>query len=112
MDIPIIAFSHSPAMIAAVSKSGGFGVLGAAEMEPEELDQALKHISQEFAGKAFGIDLIIPDNYIGTEQSGFTLEELQKAVPMKQSLTRLRCQNSNLCNRASYLPERKYLACW
>ena len=81
MDVPIFAFSHSPAVIAAVSKSGGFGVLGAAGMEPEELDQALKHISQECAGKAFGIDLIIPDNYVGSEQGGLTLEELQKHIP-------------------------------
>ncbi len=81
MNVPIFAFSHSPAVIAAVSKSGGFGVLGAAGMEPEELDQALKHISQECAGKAFGIDLIIPDNYVGSEQGGLTLEELQKHIP-------------------------------
>ena len=81
MDVPIFAFSHSPAVIAAVSKSGGFGVLGAAGMEPEELDQALKHISQECAGKAFGIDLIIPDNYVGSEQGGLTIKELQKHIP-------------------------------
>src|ERR1700694_3848498 len=81
MDVPIFAFSHSPAVIAAVSKSGGFGVLGAAGLEPEELDQALKYISQECAGKAFGIDLIIPDNYVGSEQGGLSLEELQKRIP-------------------------------
>ena len=81
MDVPIFAFSHSPAVIAAVSKSSGFGVLGAAGMEPEELDQALKQISQECAGKAYGIDLIIPDNYVGSEQGGLTLEELQKHIP-------------------------------
>ena len=83
MDVPIFAFSHSPAVIAAVSKSGGFGVLGAAGMEPEELDQALKQISQECAGKAYGIDLIIPDNYVGSEQGGLTLEELQKHIPQE-----------------------------
>jgi NAD(P)H-dependent flavin oxidoreductase YrpB (nitropropane dioxygenase family) len=81
MDIPIFAFSHSPKVVSAVSKAGGFGVLGAAGLEPEELDLALKHISQECAGKAFGIDLIIPDNYVGSEQGGLTVEELQKHIP-------------------------------
>jgi NAD(P)H-dependent flavin oxidoreductase YrpB (nitropropane dioxygenase family) len=81
MDVPIFAFSHSSAVIAAVSKSGGFGVLGAAGMEPEELDQALKYISRECVGKAFGIDLIIPDDYVGSEEGGLTLEELQMHIP-------------------------------
>ncbi len=81
IDTPIFAFSHSPAVVAAVSKAGGFGVLGAAGFEPAELDQALKKISEKCAGKAFGIDLIIPDNYVGSEQGGFTLEQLQQHIP-------------------------------
>lgn len=81
MDVPIFAFSHSLAVILAVTKAGGFGVLGAAGLEPEELDRALKKISAECAGKAFGIDLIIPDNYVGSEQGGLTFEELQKHIP-------------------------------
>jgi NAD(P)H-dependent flavin oxidoreductase YrpB (nitropropane dioxygenase family) len=81
MDVPIFAFSHSPAVVLAVTRAGGFGVLGAAGLEPEELDQALKRISEECAGKAFGIDLIIPDNYVGSEQGGLTVEELQKHIP-------------------------------
>lgn len=78
---PIFAFSHSPAVIRAVTAAGGFGVLGAAGLEPEELDQALKRISEECAGKSFGIDLIIPDNYIGKEQGGLSFDELQKHIP-------------------------------
>jgi NAD(P)H-dependent flavin oxidoreductase YrpB (nitropropane dioxygenase family) len=81
MDVPIFAFSHSPAVVRAVTKAGGFGVLGAAGMEPEELDRALKKISEECAGKAFGIDLIIPDNYVGSAQGGLSVEELQKHIP-------------------------------
>ncbi|MFL5698629.1 MAG: hypothetical protein ACJ797_16205 [Ktedonobacteraceae bacterium] len=80
MDIPIFAFSHSPKVVSAVSKAGGFGVLGAAGLEPEELDLALKYISQECAGEAFGIDLIIPDNYVGSEQGGLTVEEVLRMM--------------------------------
>jgi len=34
IDAPIFAFSHSPAVIAAVSKAGGFGVLGLLAWNP------------------------------------------------------------------------------
>jgi NAD(P)H-dependent flavin oxidoreductase YrpB (nitropropane dioxygenase family) len=81
IEMPIFAFSHSPAVVAAVSKAGGFGVLGAAGMEPEELDKALQMISTECAGKAFGIDLIIPEKYVGSEEGGLALEALQKHIP-------------------------------
>lgn len=81
IDAPIFAFSHSPAVIAAVSKAGGFGVLGAAGMEPEELDKALQMLTRECAGKSFGIDLIIPEQYVGREEGGLSLEELQKHIP-------------------------------
>ena len=81
IDAPIFAFSHSPAVIAAVSNAGGFGVLGAAGMEPEQLDQALQMLTTECSGKSFGIDLIIPEKYIGREEGGLSLEELQKLIP-------------------------------
>jgi NAD(P)H-dependent flavin oxidoreductase YrpB (nitropropane dioxygenase family) len=81
IETPIFAFSHSPAVVRAVTSAGGFGVLGAAGLEPEELDQALQRITQECAGKSFGIDLIIPDNYIGKEQGGLSFDELQKHIP-------------------------------
>jgi NAD(P)H-dependent flavin oxidoreductase YrpB (nitropropane dioxygenase family) len=81
IDAPIFAFSHSPAVIAAVSKAGGFGVLGAAGMEPEQLDQALQMLTRECAGKSFGIDLIIPEKYVGREQGGLSLEDLQSRIP-------------------------------
>ena len=81
IDAPIFAFSHSPAVVLAVTKAGGFGVLGAAGMEPEQLDQALQMLTRECAGKSFGIDLIIPERYVGREEGGLSLEELQSRIP-------------------------------
>lgn len=83
IDIPVFAFSHSPRVVAAVSKAGGFGVLGASGMEPEELDRALQMISKECAGKAYGIDMIIPEKYIGSEQGGLDLAALQTQLPQE-----------------------------
>ena len=81
IEMPIFAFSHSPRVVAAVSKAGGFGVLGASGMEPEDLDRALQMLARECAGKSYGIDMIIPDNYVGSESGGLDLETLQKHIP-------------------------------
>jgi NAD(P)H-dependent flavin oxidoreductase YrpB (nitropropane dioxygenase family) len=91
IEMPVFAFSHSPRVVAAVSKAGGFGVLGASGMEPEELDRALSMITRECAGKSFGIDMIIPDNYVGSESGGYDLETLQKHIPQghRDFLTKL-----------------------
>jgi NAD(P)H-dependent flavin oxidoreductase YrpB (nitropropane dioxygenase family) len=81
IDTPIFAFSHSPAVVLAVTRAGGFGVLGATGMEPEQLDQALQMLTRECAGKSFGIDLIIPEQYVGREEGGLSLEKLQSLIP-------------------------------
>jgi NAD(P)H-dependent flavin oxidoreductase YrpB (nitropropane dioxygenase family) len=81
IDAPIFAFSHSPAVVLAVTQAGGFGVLGAAGMEPEQLDQALQMLTRECWGKSFGIDLIIPEQYVGREEGGLSLEKLQSLIP-------------------------------
>jgi NAD(P)H-dependent flavin oxidoreductase YrpB (nitropropane dioxygenase family) len=83
IEMPIFAFSHSPAVVAAVSKAGGFGVLGASAMEPEELDKALQMIAQECEGKSYGVDMIIPTNYIGSEEGGLDVETLQAFIPQE-----------------------------
>ncbi|HZO72355.1 MAG TPA: nitronate monooxygenase family protein [Ktedonobacteraceae bacterium] len=81
IDIPVFAFSHSRAVVAAVSKAGGFGVLGAASMTPDELDRALHFIAKESDGKPFGVDFIIPEKYVGREQGGLDMQALQQLIP-------------------------------
>ena len=81
MDIPLFAFSHSPAVVAAVSKAGGFGVLGASGFEPAELAKALTWVTQECAGKPYGIDLLIPASYVGSAEGGLELQALQQHIP-------------------------------
>lgn len=80
---PIFAFSHSPAVVAAVSNAGGFGVLGAAGMGPEQLDQALQWLTRECVGASFGVDLIIPERYVGREEGGLPLAALERLIPQE-----------------------------
>jgi NAD(P)H-dependent flavin oxidoreductase YrpB (nitropropane dioxygenase family) len=81
IDVPIFAFSHSPDVVIAVSNAGGMGVLGASGMTPEEFDRAMKKITDACPGKSFGVDLILPNKYVGKEEGGLSPEELQKHIP-------------------------------
>jgi NAD(P)H-dependent flavin oxidoreductase YrpB (nitropropane dioxygenase family) len=60
IEVPIFAFSHCRDVVAAVSKAGGFGVLGAAWMTPDELEMSIKWLEREVSGQPFGIDLVFP----------------------------------------------------
>ena len=40
-------------------------------------------LSRECAGKSFGIDLIIPETYVGREEGGYSLAELQRLIPQE-----------------------------
>ena len=42
IDFPLIAFSHCRDVVAAVSRAGGFGVMGAVRFTPEQLETELK----------------------------------------------------------------------
>ncbi|WP_347309992.1 NAD(P)H-dependent flavin oxidoreductase [Defluviimonas sp. SAOS-178_SWC] len=58
IDAPIFAFSHCRDVVAAVSKAGGFGVLGAAWMTPEHLEQELAWIDDHVDSKPYGVDMV------------------------------------------------------
>ena len=58
IDAPIFAFSHCRDVVVAASKAGGFGVLGAAWMTPEHLEQELKWIDQHIGGLPYGVDMV------------------------------------------------------
>ena len=64
-DVPIVAFTHCRDVVAAVTKAGGFGVLGAAAHSPDELDTDMKWIHDEVGGRPFGVDIIVPARYEG-----------------------------------------------
>ena len=57
------------ATVAAVSRNGGFGVLGAVELTPEELRVELDWIAAHTNGRPFGLDLIVPNAAIGKDES-------------------------------------------
>ncbi|HUA33757.1 MAG TPA: nitronate monooxygenase family protein [Candidatus Binataceae bacterium] len=81
IDFPLVAFSHCRDVIAAVSKAGGFGVLGATAFTPEQLELELKWIDEHIDGKPYGVDVLIPENLSVKNEKGITYGALQKRVP-------------------------------
>ena len=73
---PIFAFSRSRAVVAAVSKAGGMGVLGALAFSPEELEGELKWIDAHVDGHPYGVDVVMPASYVGAQP-----EELESMIP-------------------------------
>ena len=60
LEFPIFAFSHCRDVVAAVSRAGGMGVLGALYFTPDELEIELDWIDEHVDGKPYGVDLVMP----------------------------------------------------
>ncbi len=60
-EFPLFAFSHCRDVVAAVSKAGGFGVLGATRFSPEQLEEELAWIDAHVGGAPYGVDVLVPE---------------------------------------------------
>ncbi|QKG71099.1 NAD(P)H-dependent flavin oxidoreductase [Erythrobacter mangrovi] len=60
-EFPLFAFSHCRDVVAAVSKAGGFGVLGATRFSPEQLEEELAWIDVHVDGAPYGVDVLVPE---------------------------------------------------
>jgi NAD(P)H-dependent flavin oxidoreductase YrpB (nitropropane dioxygenase family) len=81
IEFPIFAFSHCRDVVAAVSRAGGLGVLGAVSHTPEQLDIDLAWIEAEIGDRPYGVDLIIPARYAGDEGGGYTMDDVRRLIP-------------------------------
>jgi NAD(P)H-dependent flavin oxidoreductase YrpB (nitropropane dioxygenase family) len=63
---PIVGFTPSAQVAAAISRAGGLGVLGAVRYrEPDELEEALRWMDAHVDGKPYGVDVVMPASYVG-----------------------------------------------
>ena len=81
IDVPILAFTHCRDVVTAVTKAGGMGVLGAVAHSPEQLEIDLKWIEAEIGDRPYGIDLIVPAKYAGSDDGGLTLDDIRQLIP-------------------------------
>jgi len=84
VEFPILAFSHCRDVVAAVTKAGGFGVLGAVAHTPEQLDIDLGWIEEQTRGGRYGVDLLLPANYAGAEEGGLDADAVRQLLPAAQ----------------------------
>jgi NAD(P)H-dependent flavin oxidoreductase YrpB (nitropropane dioxygenase family) len=83
IEFPIFAFSHCRDVVAAVTRAGGLGVLGALAFTPEELEVELRWIDDNTDGKPYGVDLVMPANYVGKGGKQPDEAELRAMIPQE-----------------------------
>ncbi len=81
LELPIFAFTHCRDVVAAVSKAGGLGVLGVAGHSHEDLAMELDWIENEIGDKPYGVDLLIPSKFVGSEKGGLDTSQLSEKIP-------------------------------
>ena len=77
IEFPIFAFSHCRDVVAAVSKAGGLGVLGAVGFSPEDLEIELQWLDEHIGDHPYGVDIVIPSKYEGMGIEDMTPDELE-----------------------------------
>ena len=88
IEFPIFAFTHCRDVVVAVSKAGGFGVLGAVGFTPEQLEIECAWIDEHIGDHPYGVDIVIPNKYEGmnSDMSGDELADMLKKMVPQQHL--------------------------
>jgi NAD(P)H-dependent flavin oxidoreductase YrpB (nitropropane dioxygenase family) len=95
VEFPLFAFSHCRDVVVAVSRAGGFGVLGGSGFSPESLEQELRWIDDHVGGKPYGVDLLVPEHQ--AVAAGTQREALAAMVPAEQrAFVELLLRNANI----------------
>jgi NAD(P)H-dependent flavin oxidoreductase YrpB (nitropropane dioxygenase family) len=81
VEFPMLAFSHCRDVVAAVSRAGGMGVLGAVAFSPDQLEIELDWIDEHVGGHPYGVDLLVPAKYVGVEEGGLDPARLGEMIP-------------------------------
>jgi NAD(P)H-dependent flavin oxidoreductase YrpB (nitropropane dioxygenase family) len=82
IEFPIFAFSHCRDVVAAVSRAGGMGVLGALAFSPAQLEMELAWIDEHTDGKPYGVDIVMPASS-ETAAGDISEDQLQAMIPQR-----------------------------
>ena len=89
-------------------KAGGMGVLGAVAHSPRALEIDIEWIEAEIGDRPYGVDLIIPAKYEGSDSGGVTTQQIIDAIPpehrkfvddLLESTRCRRCPRDPTCGR-------------
>jgi NAD(P)H-dependent flavin oxidoreductase YrpB (nitropropane dioxygenase family) len=79
LTVPLFAFTRSPEVVIEVSRAGGMGVLGAINLSPDQLEEALVFIDKHIGGLPYGVDTVMPMKYAG-RGADFSEEKLRAMI--------------------------------
>ena len=91
IDNPIFGFTHDSAVVAAICRSGGFGVLGATRHTPEEIAHELSWIRQQVGDRPFGVNLVLPTGMPETNDRADEVAQQQLEIIMRSDVNLLAC---------------------
>ena len=77
LEVPILGFSHSVDVTAAITKAGGMGVYGIAHDAPDKIPGKIAAVREQIGGQPFAIDIMIPKGMPEAE----TLESVRANLP-------------------------------
>lgn len=81
LEFPIFAFTHCRDVVAGVSRAGGLGVLGVAGHSIKNIEMEIDWIEKEIGDKPYGVDLLLPAKFVGSDRGGFDEGELDERIP-------------------------------
>jgi len=81
IEFPLVAFSHCRDVVAAVSRAGGFGVLGVVNRSPAEVEVELAWLDAHVQGKPYGLDVVFAENLATRGEAHVTYGTLQARIP-------------------------------
>jgi NAD(P)H-dependent flavin oxidoreductase YrpB (nitropropane dioxygenase family) len=81
LEFPIFAFTHCRDVAAAVSQAGGLGVLGVAGHSIKNLKMELEWIENEIGDKPYGVDLLLPSKFVGSDKGGIDGKQMDELIP-------------------------------
>ena len=82
LEFPIFAFTHCRDVAAAVSNAGGMGVFGVAATSAGGLRAELEWIEKEIGDKPYGVDLLLPSRFVGSDKTGgLNAAQLDEKIP-------------------------------
>src|SRR5881409_3222025 len=79
IELPLFAFSHCRDVVAAVSRAGGLGVLGALAFSNDELEVELRWLDGHGGGKPYGVDVVMPASL--ADQPAFEKAAFEAMIP-------------------------------
>ena len=86
MDVPVWGFSYEPDVVAAISREGGFGVLGCLRYggDADEMADALRHVQKQSDGRPFGVNVVMPvsSRQVDADLSGLE-DQLADMIPQE-----------------------------